>query len=281
MYAVALTRWGPPHPPRPPGSPSDVRPPEALEQLSVALAPHLERSAYDLRLLLAGALPNVLLRTGELSRAQAVLGALRGAGHGAVACDLGRAVRADTLLVPRDFSFGPDAFSGEAPGSAPMRVAYAEVLALVRATHDTSEETTTETKETKLSLARAAMSGGLSFSKTVVKREHSLSAEREQVLYVFTRSGSEHLLLREQRLRYTGLGERAGRTLLENFNTTVELFRTHAAAAHYDDRLVSQRRRTSVVHATGGETARLATNNAAETDLAAHLIAVACLQGQL
>ena len=54
------------------------------------------------------------------------------------------------------------------------------------------------------------------------------------------------------------------------------------AAAHYDDRLMSQRRRESVVHATSAVgNAQVATTNAAETDLAAHLIAVACLQGQL
>ncbi len=275
VYAVALTRFGPP------GSPPNARPPAAIGELVSALAPHLGQTAYDLRLLLAGALPNVVLRTSDLPRAQAVLGVLRGAGHGAVACDLDRVASADALIVPRDFSFEADAFSATVPGAGPVRLAYAEVLALVRATHDTSQEITTETKETKLSLARAAMSGGLSFSKTVVKRERSLDAEREQVLYVFTRSGEGHLLLREQRLRYTGLGERVGRTLLENFNTTVELFRAHAASAYFDDRLVSQRRRANVVHATGGESAQVATTNAGETDLAAHLIAVACLQGQL
>ena len=36
-----------------------------------------------------------------------------------------------------------------------------------------------------------------------------------------------------------------------------------------------------IVHATGGANAQVATTNAGETDLAAHLIAVACLQGQL
>lgn len=278
MFAVALTRWGPPHPA---GSPPDARPAAALEQLAVALAPRLGRSAYDLRLLLAGALPSVLLRTPEVARAQELLGLLRAGGHGAVACDLGRVSGSGDLPAPRDFAFEADAFSGTVPGSGPVRLGYEEVLALVRATHDTSEEITTETKEKKLSLARAAVTGGLSFSKTTTKREHSLRGEREQVLYVFARSGSGHLLLREQRLRYAGLGERVGRTLLENFNATVELFRERACAARYDDRLVSQRRSESVVHSTGGESARVATTNAGETDLAAHLIAVAHLQGQL
>ncbi len=275
MYAVALTRWGPA------GSPPDARPPAAVEQLAAVLAPHLRRSAYDLRLLLSGPLPNVLVRTGEVAAAQQVLGVLRAAGHGAVACDMAHVAGADSLFVPRDFSFEPDAFSATAPGAGSQELAYAEVLALVRATHDSSEEITTEKKETKLSLARAAMSGGISFSKTTVKREHSLRGEREQVLYVFARSGSGHLLLREQRLRYAGLDERAGRTLLENFTTTVELFRARAPGALYDDRLVSQRRRASVVHATGGDNAHVASTNAAETDLAAHLIAVAHLQAQL
>jgi hypothetical protein len=279
MYAVALTRWGPPHPP---GSPPDARPAALVEELATALAPHLGRTEYDLRLLLAGALPNVLLRTAEVPRAQELLGVLRAAGHGAVACDLDRVAGSGSLLAPRDFVFEADGFSGTVPGSGPVRLEYAQVLALVRATHDTSEEITTETKEKKLSLARAAVTGGLSFSKTTTRREHSLRGEREQVLYVFTRSGEGHLLLREQRLRYAGLGERVGRTLLENFNTTVELFCAHAPAAHYDDRLMSQRRRESVVHATSAVgNAQVATTNAAETDLAAHLIAVACLQGQL
>jgi hypothetical protein len=108
------------------------------------------------------------------------------------------------------------------------------------------------------------------------------SEEREPVLYVIHRSGTGHVILRAHRLRFGGLGERIGRTVQENFNTMVTLLRERAPGAAFDDRLLRARRGGSRLAISGSPGQRtVVSSNEAETDLAAHLLAVASLQGQL
>jgi hypothetical protein len=262
MFAVALCRW------------SETF---AIEDEVRALAPLLGKSAYDVRLALQAPPPIVLSSTPDLEAAKRLLAALRARGHGAVACDLARVRGSSDMFAPKTFRFEAAELVVAAP-SVEQRLPYGEMLALIRARHDSVDERVSEHRSTKFSLARAAITGGLSVTKTTVRHERRVSEEREHVLYVFDRSGDGHVFLREQRLGYAGLGDRLGPTTTENFAATVAVLRERAASALYDERLVSRRRRGDVLSAsTGGSS----TSNAGETDLLAHLIAVAHLQGQL
>jgi hypothetical protein len=94
------------------------------------------------------------------------------------------------------------------------------------------------------------------------------------------RRGSGHVLLRETRLRYGGLGARIGRSTGENFATTLSLIRQHAPAATFDDRLLRLRSSGSV-QISGTTAARtVTTSNDADVDLAAHLLTLAIIQAQ-
>lgn len=262
MFAVALCRW----------SETFV-----IEDEVRALAPLMGKSAYDARLVLQAPPPIVLLSTPELAAAQRGLALLRGRGHGAVACDLARVRSSSDFFAPKTFRFEPAELVIATP-AAEQRLPYADVLALIRARHDSTDERVCEQRSTKFSLARAAMTGGLAVTKTTVRHERRVSEAREQVLYVFSRSGDGHVFLRESRLVYAGLGDRLGPTTAENFAATVALLRERAPSALFDERLVSRRRRGDVLSAGAGGSA---TSNAGETDLLAHLLAVAQLQGQL
>lgn len=247
-----------------------------------ALAPLLGMGAYELRVALAGGMPLVLATTTDAARAKEILVALRGRGHGAVACDDASVEGSDAMVSPRGFSLRPHAFVGELAGGGQAELAWSDLLAMFVATHLRSEATTTEASQKKFSMGRAALTGGLVMSKTTTKTAHRAAEEREPVLYLVHRQGHGHFLLAESRLRYGGLGERRGPAAHDNFRILIELLRERAPHALFDDRLLTQKRAAGSLSVSGAAKSRtIASSNAGETDLAVHLLAVAHLQAQL
>lgn len=264
MYVVAITRWAQP-----------------VEQEVAALAPLLGVAPYDLKLRLAGPLPAVFAREPDPARARQLLAALRNRGHGAVACDLARVASSAEMTCPRSYAFEADALAALDPAWGKRLMPYADVVALIVASAATIEQTSSVTKKRKFSLGRAALTGGLAVRKTVTTEKRSTADEREQVLYVIRNSGRDPWLLRERRLRHQGLGDRVRPTSAENFATLVELLREHAAKALFDDRLLRRPRKADTVSVSGTSAHRVTeASNAAETDLAVHLIVVGHLTGQ-
>jgi hypothetical protein len=249
---------------------------------AAALAPLVGMGAYELRVMLGGGAPLVIANTPDAQLARDLVATLRGRGHGAVACDGDAVTRGEDMFSPRGFAFEEHALVSEGPAGEPASFAWGDVLALVVATHVRSEATTVETSKKSFSLGRAAMSGGLLLNKTTKKTEHRTHEEREPVLYMLHRQGQAHWLLAESRLRYAGLGPRRGPAAHDNFKTLLEMLRRQLPGALYDDRLLTQKRAAGSLQMLGASKARtLARSNAGETDLAAHLIAVAHVQRQL
>lgn len=268
-YLVALTRWA--RPPSPEGLASEVS----------ALAPLLGVGAYELRLGLSAPLPVVLLETEDAERARSLLAALRARGHGAVACDASHVAQSSDLLQPKTFGLEPDALLFAAPGREPTRMSHADVLALILATLVVDQESTQELREKKLSLGRAALTGGLVRSKTTTVTARSATRETERVLFVLHRAGRGHVLLRETRLHYTGLGPRMGKSATESFTTLVGVLRSALPQAPYDDRLLKPRAGSSLRLSRTSSSSSVTTSNEREVYLCVHLLAVAMLQAQL
>ena len=187
-----------------------------------------------------------------------------------------------SMATPRGYELGETDFVALDPSWGRRALPYDEILALIRAGSSTSEQTSSVTKEKKFSLGRAALSGGIVRSKTTTTTHRNTTEEREQVLYVIRKNGRDPFLLRESHVRHEGLGEQRKATKLLNFVAMVDALRARAPAAMYDDRLLKQRRKGSLSTVAGGESNRVATSsNASENDLAAHLLAIAHLKGQL
>ncbi len=265
MVIVAITRWGQP-----------------VEQEALALAPLSSLAAYDLKLRLAGPLPVVFERVPDAQRARQLLVALRARGHGAVACDLARVASSEQMTSPRSYELGAHAFVALDPAWGQRQMPYVDLLALIRANSATIEQSSSISKRKKLSLGRAAMTGGLVMRKSTTTDQRSTAEEREQVLYLIRDNGQDPMLLRERHLRHQGLGALVKPTSLENFGTLVARLRQEAPQALYDDRLVTHRRKTGITQLAGSAAQKVtSSSNASENDLAVHLIAVAHLKGQL
>lgn len=264
MFVTALTRWGQP-----------------LEVDLPNLAQELGEQAYDLRLKLGGQLPAYVYRGPDLARAQAVLAILHRRGHGAVACDVDSVHSSDTMLTPRGVHIESECVVVER-GVAQDVLRYDELLAVIHAMETAGVDGLAKTTERKVSLGRAALSGGLLWTKSASTEKKIQSRDAEAVLYLIRLSGQAPILLRQHSIRLSGLSGPTPPTSVEAFHTLVAQLRQRAPDALYDNRLlVSKRKATIAGHVANSTTTTTSLSNASENDLAAHLIALAHLKGQL
>lgn len=248
-----------------------------VEEDLAALASDMGATAYDARLLLAAGTPAIVKTTPDRALALELLGRLRARGHGAVACDSGAVVSSGDMVSMRKLRLAPDAVTlDDRPAE---RLPYDDVLALLPAVHQRRVDTATQTRETKLSMGRALMTGGMAFTKTVKTSTRSSAEERDVVLYVFRRSGAPPWLLREHGTSWAGLGLPLAHSESENFRIAVAALRERAPGATYDDRLMTRKAgERSMMSGSGGNTT-VKTSSEAGVDLLAHLQALWIARG--
>jgi hypothetical protein len=267
MHVVALTRWNKAL---------------ALEKELPALAQTLGLGLYDARLRLVGAPPSLLAHGLTLERARALLGAFRDRGHGAVAADMANAPSARSIQLVRSFELGAAALVVIDELKRTVTLPYAQLIGALRAVEVSSESQSVTTKETKLAIGTAVLSGGMKMSKTVTKVEKSGSSDRQRVAYVFVSDGSGPFLFKEHVLSYEGLGAARGVTAHQSFDVMTTALRKHAPHALHDDRLLVHRRHAENVLVQGTTKERsVSSSNSTANDLAAYLLMLAHLEQQL
>lgn len=221
-----------------------------------AIAQELAVAPYDARQRLAAGRPAVLFAGPDRARALELLGKLRALALPALACDTASVVASENMVSMRDFALDDEGLRADG-----QSLPFADVLCVLRATQRHTVETTTTQKEKSFSAGKAILTGGLVMSSTKSKEVTTSATDREQVLYLFRRSGQTPWLLRETQTRYGALGAALAPATMQNFLTTVRLLRERAPAAVHDERLVNFRI-NDVVSAAGG------------IDLLAHLLAM-------
>jgi hypothetical protein len=241
------------------------------------LAGELGITAYDARQKLAVGMPCVVLMTEDRAKTTSLLGALRARGHGAVACEA-RAVVPNAMMVQvRRFHFEGDAFvveagqDGQLGAKTDERVAYADMLAFIHATHRHTTERREQTKEKKFRPVAALASGGVILTKTVTHDVVRTGEDKEQVVYIF-RKGGVPVLLSESGAQYAGLGDAALPTRIQNFATTTRLLRERAPAVPWDARLTTLKKPPEPPNDPGSR--RTFDRETGGTDLLAHLLAM-------
>jgi hypothetical protein len=243
----------------------------SVEDEAPLLAADLGLTAYEATVMLRAPMPVIVLRSKERARTLELLGKLRARSHDAVACDLDAVASTADMFCPKSFRFEVGDFIGVAKGEE-RRLPLTEVFALVRATHTTRVEDTVTNHETKLSIGRAAMSGGLMMTKTKTTESKRVADEREAVLYVF-RSDAQPWLLQSMQLRYDGLGHEMRRSKIENFDVLQKTLRELAPSAPFDSRLLAVRASAGMVVMAG--TKQITASSATAIDLLAHIVAMA------
>jgi hypothetical protein len=221
------------------------------------LALDLGTTLYELKLVLNAGLPAVVVSSVDVSVAAGAMRAIEKHGHRAISADRRTFTASAAMRAVVDVRFDTDEFRGDANGDG---LPYQDIFALLRALHRSQQTSVREEKERKFRPAMAIATGGLVHSKTTSQKVVTRTETREQVLYLFTRSGDTPWILREHGARYSGLGAALSPTSLENFKTTLEGLRQRAPSALYDERLMAARAIRGIA------------DGAAATDLLAHLI---------
>jgi len=243
---------------------------DAMDDAGVAqLAGDLGVVAYEARMTVAAGYPAIVSTVADASRGHDLVAKLRAHGGDAVACDASEVVSSDAMVALDKFTL--DANGVTAAGES---LVWSDVLCLLRASHRARTATETKTTERKFSAGKSLLSGGLANTTTVTKNTKESSESREQVLYVFRRSGQRPWILREYS-HYEGLGPALARTTIENFATTTRLLRERAPDAVYDERLVT-RARVAERAVRQGTTAQstVTCSSASGVDVLAHLLAL-------
>jgi hypothetical protein len=242
-----------------------------IETEAASLARDLGSTVYEERLKLAAGLPAIVLTSADAGAAHHLAAQLVARGHDARVCNTAEVIPSGDMFALRRFAFEPDALvSLDVAGRLP----YDDILALIRAAHQTRTETRTETKSKQFSAGRAILTGGLVMRKNVTREEKTIANERDHLLYIFRASGEAPWILRERGAQYAGLGDEAGPSSAQNFLTFIARLRKMAEGAVYDERLMRPRTAPSrVVRTGGGASEGFSVSSASGVDLMAHLLA--------
>jgi hypothetical protein len=199
-----------------------------------ALARDLGSGVYDARLKLSQPLPIIIYRTNDADAARALATSLRARGHEVVALD---EARVPEPVVVRTFRFGQAFECGD------EAIAYADIVAFVRAARTHKTETTTRVTERKLRPAAAIATGGLILSKKVSRDEKRTTHDREELLFVFSRAAAPWLIA-ERSTSYASLaarGDAIAAASRENFLRVLGELRTRAPHAPLDEKLLAHK----------------------------------------
>jgi hypothetical protein len=248
-----------------------------VEEDIAALAADMGATAYDARLLVAAGTPAIVRTTPDKALALEVLGRLRGRGHGAVACDASAVVAAGDMVAMRRPRLEADAIALD--DGQGHRLPYDDMLALVPAVHRRRVDAATQTRETKISVGRAVMTGGMTFTKTVKTNTHNATEERDGVLYVFRRSGARPWILREHGTGWGAMGLTLAPSESENYRLAGIALRARAPGATFDDRLMKRKSGERSALSGGGGNTTVKTSSEGGVDLLAHLLAMWIARG--
>ncbi len=211
---------------------------EAL--LARELAAVLQRTVYEAssRVRAPGGGPSVIARFADPRAARDAAALLRTRGFDTLL--LGEEEIEDDArrFLVRGFELRAEELTVESNG-ARLAVRYQDVELLVRGIRIVLHEPAAPPPTRKLSLMRAALSGGLMLTKPVRPPRQPPVEEREGFLHLYAR-GMPPLAWREGRLNYRSLGKALLPSRHANFAEVVTELRRRCPAAAYDERLATR-----------------------------------------
>ena len=211
---------------------------EAL--LARELAAVLNRTVYEAgsRVRAPGGGPSVIARFPEPRAARDAAALLRARGFDTLLLGEDEIEDDQRRFVVRGFELLGEELTVESQG-ARRTVRYQDVELLLRGTRIVQHEARAGPPTRKLSLVRAALSGGLIVTKAVHPPRQPPVEEREGFLHLYAR-GAPPLAWREDKLLYRSLGKALLPSRHANFAQVVAELRRRCPGAAYDERLTTR-----------------------------------------
>jgi len=249
-----------------------VRKPAQPDEAVRALAEAAGLAPAEARMRLAPEPPAFLARM-EPEAASRLVVSLRRAGLAALAIDAevpGDEVR----TVARAFSFEAAGVTFAPRAGEPVRIAFPDVLAILRGTRSSRVEVERAEKSKGFSAATALATGGLVLRRTSTKTVRSSEERSEQVIFVFPRDGRA-VVLSESEVDFSCLGPGMQPSSTGNMAELARRLREKATGAFYDERLLRLGRRPLPFLAGGESRTQTASAVTTRSDTAGSLDALA------
>lgn len=215
---------------------------EAL--LARQLASVLRKTVYEAssRVRAPGGGPSVIASFAAPRAAHETAAVLTAAGFDTLLLDDGAIESDERRFLVRRFELGADAMIVESRGARRLETRYADIDLLLRGVELTAHRPAPAVpagRSRKISLTRAALTGGLMLTKAVQPAQRRAIEQRQGFLHLYGR-GLPPLVWRESELLYRSLGEVLHPSREANFAQVVNELRRRCPLAAYDERLASR-----------------------------------------
>jgi hypothetical protein len=213
-----------------------------------ALASVLGKTAYEVRpsVQVQGGGPAVVALHGEPAAAESTAAQLRAAGF--TTDVVGVRDPLPDLVVARRFDLGATALGIETRESLAIALPWTDIDVLLRGTRMTQTKYTETMKETKLSLGRTLLSGGLVNTRTETTTRTRTATDGDEFLLVF--AGPTVVALREHEMQYQSLGPALQPSRTANFRLVLAEIQRSSPHALRDDRLMRRATQAQILGPT-------------------------------
>ncbi len=211
------------------------------EDRAGALAALLKVTAFEAlsRLRAPGTGPFIVGVFAEPEQARALANALEGGGFGTVVVNADELEAEAGRLSVRRFALAEKDLSVESDAGEKRTIAYQEVALILRGTDISSSTAVETTKQRKLDIGTAVLSGGLKMTKTTKTTREVTTEQRQGFVNLYAGSGPA-LVFRENGLVYDSLGPARALSRSANFIQLIAEIRRRCPAAAYDERLLNR-----------------------------------------
>jgi hypothetical protein len=241
---------------------------ELIQELAVTLG----IMAYEMRQRMIGGGPAVVANFADPEKARSMAVQLNQSGVATLTIDAD-AVRgnADRFVVRR-FEMKERVLRIEASDGQCAEIAYEDIDLLLPGTRIRGQSETKTVTESKFSLGRTILSGGIPMTKKVERQEEVSTEERDNILCLYA-GERPPVIFSQSGLSYDGLGADMKLSRELNFAYLKSELRRLCPAAGYDDRLLN---RLGQVRVLGS-----AQNPETNLDLAFHILARSLRRGRM
>ncbi len=245
-----------------------ARAPAHPDEAARALAEAAGLALAEARMRLAREPPALLARL-EPDKADALVASLRKAGLAALAV-AARFPTDEDRTIAHAFSFDDAGITFTPRFGDAMRVAWPDVLAILRGLRASRSETERTEKSRSFSVGTAIATGGLKMTRTSTQTVRSSEESTEQVILVYARSGRV-AMLSERQLDFSCLGPGMHPSSSSNMAELARRLREKAKPAFYDERLLRLGRRPLPFLAGGESRSQTATTTKTLADTSGSL----------
>jgi hypothetical protein len=244
---------------------------EETTELVQALAVSLGIMAYEMRQRMIGGGPAVVANFADPQKARSMAAKLNQSGVATLTIDADAVRGTADRFVVRRFEMKERSLHIEASDGQCAEIAYEDIDLLLPGTRIRGQSETKTVTESKFSLGRTILSGGIPMTKKVERQEEVSTEERDNILCLYA-GERPPVIFSQSGLSYDGLGADMKLSRELNFAYLKSELRRLCPAAGYDDRLLN---RLGQVRILGS-----AQNPETNLDLAFHILARSLRRGR-